>query len=157
MALNEPRPGAPDDDGLDDLLDVAAAGLRRHTDTGWVAVAPGALAGALAAVRPSAPVRGRHDAGEFLVAADVLRRRVRVLLDADPRVRLRRAHVRTHDDDTLAELALELSAAYLEPLAPLAQDVRTAVAARLREDLGDPALPDDVVRVDLVVVDVHRR
>lgn len=151
MALNEPRP-----EDLDDLLDLAAAGLRRHTDTGWVAVAPGALAGALAAVRPSHPVRGRHDAGEFLVAGDVLRRRVRALLDADPRVRARRVLVRTHDDDTLAEVVLELSAAYLEPLEPLAQAVRVAVAARLRADLGDPDLPDSVVRVDLVVVDVHR-
>ena len=154
MALN-------DGDGTrrtpgDDLLDLATAQLRTHTDDGWVAVAPRVLASALRAVRPSQPVRGRHAEGDYVVAADVLRTSVRALLDPDPRVLLRRLALRTGPDDVLEEVVVEVSAAYLQPLEPLADDVRRSVAAHLRDVLGDPDLPDDLVRVDLLVTDVHR-
>ena len=151
MALN-------DDDAppADDLLGLATARLRTHTDEGWVAVAPRLLASALATVRPSQPVRGRHPHGPYTVTANALRASLRTLLDPDRRVRVRRVAFRTGPDDALEEALLELSAAYLQPLVPLADDVRRTVAAHLRDVLGDPGLPDAVVTVDLLVTDVHR-
>lgn len=149
MALN-------DAGRADDLLHLATARLRRHTDDGWVAVAPRVVASAVAALRPSRPVRGRHDAGTYTVAADVLRRSVRARLDPDPRVRVRRLAFRTGPDDVLEQAVVEVSAAYLQPIAPLAADVRRTVAEHLRDVLGAPDLPESVVTVDVVVTDVHR-
>ncbi len=151
MALNDDVP-LP----ADDLLGLATAQLRTHTDEGWVAVAPRLLASALAAVRPSQPVRGRHAHGPYTVTASTLRASLRTLLDPDHRVRVRRIAFRTGPDDVLEEVVLELSAAYLQPLVPLADDVRRTVAHHLRDVLGDPGLPDDAVTVDLLVTDVHR-
>ncbi|MBF0688749.1 MAG: hypothetical protein IR158_13410 [Cellulomonas sp.] len=149
MALTE-RPGA------DDLLDLATARLRQHTDEGWVAVGPRVLAAALGALRPSQPVRGRHAEGAFTVTADVLRTSLRTVLDPDPRVRVRRLAFRTGADDALDEAVVELSVGYLQPIAPLAADVRRTVADHLRAVLGDPDLPEAAVTVDLLVTDVHR-
>ncbi|MBO3095326.1 hypothetical protein [Cellulomonas dongxiuzhuiae] len=147
--------GQAEDDALT-LLHLATARLRRHTDDGWVAVAPRVLASALAALRTSHPVRGRHSEGDFSVADGVLRASVRTLLDGDPRLRVSRIAFRTDADGTLEQAVVELSAAYLQPIAPLADDVRRTVARHLRDVLGDPDLPDAVVSVDLVVTDVHR-
>ncbi|MBD7919806.1 hypothetical protein H9657_16160 [Cellulomonas sp. Sa3CUA2] len=153
MAVNERR--SAEDDGLD-LLHLATAHLRRHTDDGWVAVAPRVLASALAALRTSHPVRGRHAEGDYTVADGVLRTSVRTLLDGDPRLRVSRVAFRTDARGVLEQAVVELSAAYLQPIAPLAADVRTRVAGHLRDVLGDPGLPDAMVSVDLVVTDVHR-
>lgn len=153
MAVNEPRP--PGDEALE-LLDLATARLRRHTDDGWVTVGPRVLASALAALRPSHPVRGRHSEGAYAIADGVLRTSVRTLLDGDPRLRVSRIAFRTDAGGVLEEAVVELSAAYLQPIEPLADDVRRRVARHLRDVLGDPELPDAVVSVDLVVTDVHR-
>jgi len=149
MALNDAGPP-------DDLLDLATARLRRHTDDGWVTVAPRVLTSALSAARTSQPVRGRHAEGAYTVAAHVLRTSVRARLDVDTRVQVRRLTFRTGPDDALDEVVVEVSAAYLQPLAPLAADVRRTVAGHLRDVLGDPDLPDAVVTVDVLVTDVHR-
>ncbi|MBO0924610.1 hypothetical protein J1G44_08950 [Cellulomonas sp. zg-ZUI199] len=151
MAMNDdaPPPG-------DDLLGLATAQLRTHTDAGWVAVAPRLLASALAAVRPTQPVRGRHPRGAYTVTAGALRTSVRALLEPDRRLRVRRVVFRTGADDALEEALVEVSAAYLQPLAPLAADVRRAVLHHLRDVLGDPDLPGAVVTVDVLVTDVHR-
>ena len=150
MALTEPHPPP------DDLLDLATTRLRRHTDDGWVAVAPRVLASALAALRPSPPVRGRHAAGAYTVSAQALRTSVRARLDPDTRLQVRRVAFRTGADDALEQAVVELSAAYPQPIERLATDVRGTVAGHLRDVLGAPDLPDGAVTVDLVVTDVHR-
>ncbi|MCC2314960.1 hypothetical protein [Cellulomonas xiejunii] len=149
MALRD-RPGT------EDLLDLATTQLRQHTDEGWVTVGPRGLAAALGALRPSQPVRGRHAEGPFTVTSDVLRTSLRTALDPDPRLRVRRLAFRTRADDALDEAVVELSVAYLQPIEPLAGDVRRTVADHLRTVLGDPDLPETVVTVDLLVSDVHR-
>ncbi|KAE8765474.1 hypothetical protein [Georgenia thermotolerans] len=120
----------------ENALDRAATTLRQHTDRGWVAIRENLFARALAVFRPSAPVRGRHPAGEFYVAADVLVACVRDALDAVTRAGAVRVHCTTDDRQDLEAVTAEVVALYGTPLLPLAQDVRDQVATALSAALG---------------------
>jgi uncharacterized alkaline shock family protein YloU len=135
-------------------LDRAATTLRQHTDRGWVVIRENLFARALAVFRPSAPVRGRHPAGEFFVAADVLVACVREALDAVPHAGGVRVHCTTDDHHDVEAVTAEIVALYGTPLLPLAQEVRDRVAAALSQALGLVAEQVRDVPIDVGVTDV---
>jgi hypothetical protein len=135
-------------------LDRAATTLRQHTDRGWVVIRDNLFARALAVFRPSAPVRARHPAGEFYVAADVLVACVREALDAVARTGAVRVHCMTDADSDLQGVTAEIVALYGTPLLPLAQEVREGVAAALAQALGLGPEQVRAVPIDVGITDV---
>lgn len=77
--------------GDGNVVSRAAALLRQHTDSGWKAIEDSVITRALTLFRPSAPVRGRHDLGDFFLAADVVVNELRQRIDAVPARRRRRS------------------------------------------------------------------
>ncbi len=138
----------------DSALDRGAAVLRQHTDHGWVTVRDNLFARALAVFRPSAPVRARHPAGEFYVAADVLVACVREALDAVARAGAVRVHCTTDERHDLRGVTAEIVAMYGTPLLPLAQEVRERVAAALAQALGLGPEQARAVPIDVGITDV---
>jgi len=108
--------------------------LRQHTDAGWSAIQDNVLFRALNAFRPSAPVRGRHDLGDFFVASDVVVARLRRVIDDVPDAAAQRITCSTDDRDELDAVTIELIAAYGAPLVDLARRVH-AVARDCLDDL----------------------
>lgn len=136
MNSPEPRPG----DVPGDLLRATEL-LRRHTDSGWQAMRTNVLERALSAFRPSAPVRGRHALGEYVVAADVLVDELRDALSVLPGVVPDRILCATDTTDALEGVTVEVVAGYGHDLLHLADGVREVVAERLDVLLGHLA-PD---------------
>jgi len=68
----------------DDVLTRATELLRQHTDAGWTAISADILHRAMAAFRPSEPVRGRHESGDFFVASTVIVSQLRHVVDQTP-------------------------------------------------------------------------
>lgn len=145
MNAPDPRPG----DASGDLLRATEL-LRRHTDSGWQAMRSTVLERALSAFRPSAPVRGRHDLGEYVVAADVLVDQLREALTVLPGVVPDRILCATDETDALEAVTVEVVAGYGHDLLHLADGVREVVADRLDVLLGHLA-PD----LERITANVH--
>ncbi|MFI5937911.1 hypothetical protein [Actinoplanes sp. NPDC051494] len=141
-------------DHEDDILDQATSLLRQHTDAGWTAISGDILRRSLRAFRPSEPVRGRHDLGDFFVAADVLVARLRETVDAVPDAAAARITCTTGEDRRLAEVTIQIIAAYGTHLLSLAELVHAAAARRLTDELGTLAPADDAIHTHVHVGDV---
>ncbi|WP_432572088.1 hypothetical protein [Kineococcus sp. SYSU DK005] len=139
------------------VLAEAASALRVHTPTGWRAVRDDLLARARRAHRPSAPVRGRHALGEYLVACDVVVGELREAVDGVAGATAVGIACATSAEDLLERVTVEVSVVFGEHLPTTARAVRDAVGARLADLLGDlspgAAGVDVHVHVGDVVVD----
>jgi hypothetical protein len=138
-------------------LAAAAQSLRAHTDTGWHEVRPGLLDRVRRAVRPAAPVRGRHADGEFTVSSAVLATRVGAVVDRVPGARVRRVSCVTDESrgtEDLATVLVETAVEFGAELVPVSAAVRAAVLAELSAVLGY-RVPERVVLVDVHVADVY--
>ncbi|NIZ92437.1 hypothetical protein [Kineococcus rubinsiae] len=131
--------------------------LRAHTDSTWSGVREAVLARAAAAFRPSAPVRGRHALGDFLVASDVVVAQLRTAVDAVPGATAARILCTTGEEDVLQQVVVELSVRFGESLHEVAAAVRAAVVAELAVLLGALSPGADGVRADVHVTDVDPR
>ncbi|PRY15366.1 hypothetical protein [Kineococcus rhizosphaerae] len=114
----------------------AAQLLRLHTDAGWVAMRENVLARALRTFRPSAPVRGRHELGDFFVSSAVVVDQLRRAVEAVPFAAPDTITCVTGDGEELREVTIEIVAGYGRPLLRLAGQVHTAAHACLRQLLG---------------------
>jgi len=152
-AADAPRPAG----GLGPVADRvsrATALLRQHTDAGWKAVEDTVINRTLALFRPSAPIRGRHDLGDFFLAADVVVTHLRRRIDAVPRAAAQDIACVTGDRDELEQVTIQLIAAYGAPLLDVAGQVHATAVAVLEELLGALAPAAERVRTHVHVGDV---
>ncbi|GAA0297827.1 hypothetical protein [Kineococcus aurantiacus] len=150
MTTQSDRPGAH---GARVLAEATAA-LRRHTPTGWQDVRTDLIALARRAHRPSAPVRGRHDLGEFLLASDVLVGDLRAAVDPVRDVSVTAVHCATDDRAHLTGVTVEVAALFGTHLPSAGRAVRAAVDATLTDLLGPLRPPPEAVDVHVHVGDV---
>jgi hypothetical protein len=122
-----------------DRLARATLLLRQHTDNGWKAIEDSVLARAKMLFRPSAPVRSRHDLGEFFIAADVVVAELRQVIDAVPRAAAQDITCSVGGDDVLESVTIQLIVAYGASLLEVAAGVRRVVLQRLGDLLGELA------------------
>jgi len=139
---------------VDDRLSRATALLRQHTDAGWKAIEDNVVARALTMFRPSAPVRGRHDIGDFFLAADVIVSRLRRRIDQVPAAAAQKIACTTGDRDELNLVTIQLIAAYGAPLLDVAGHVHAAAMDVLDDLLGALAPAADKVRTHVHIGDV---
>lgn len=144
-------PEPPDVSG--DLLRATEL-LRQHTDSGWKVMRTNVLERALSAFRPSAPVRGRHELGEYVVAADVVVDRLREALTVLPGVVPDRIVCTTDATDALEAVTVEVVAGYGHDLLHLADGVRELVAGSLAVMLGSLAPGVERITAHVHVSDV---
>jgi hypothetical protein len=137
-----------------DALARATRLLRQHTDAGWTAVSADILDRALRAFRPSAPVRGRHDRGDFFVAGDVLVGRIREAVDALPHTAAVRITCGTDERRQLGTVTVQIIAAYGSHLVTLANHVHAATARTLADVLGELAPPREDIHTHVHIGDV---
>ncbi|WP_432561751.1 hypothetical protein [Kineococcus sp. SYSU DK003] len=145
---------APISPAAQERLAQATALLRQHTDSGWKAMQASVIARALAAFRPSAPVRGRHESGDFLVASDVLVARLRQVVDAVPQAAAQRITCATGARDELESVTIQLIAGYGAVLTDLAARVHTEALDCLHELLGPLAPTAEQVHTHVHIGDV---
>jgi hypothetical protein len=138
----------------DDILGQATQLLRQHTDAGWTAISADILTRALRAFRPSEPVRGRHQLGDFFVASDVIVDRLRQAVDTVPNAAAARITCTTGDRQQLVEVTIQIVAAYGNHLLNLAGHVHNAAARRLAEELGEFAPTADAIHTHVHIGDV---
>ena len=138
----------------DDALVQATQLLRQHTDAGWTAISADILHRALRAVRPSAPVRGRHDLGDFFIAGDVVVARLRQAIDAVPNAAASRITCTTGDHQQLTTVTIQIVAAYGTHLITLARKVRAAATRSLTNELGELAPAHDAIHTHVHIGDV---
>ncbi|WP_380174030.1 hypothetical protein ACFEMC_04545 [Kineococcus sp. DHX-1] len=141
------------EDGLD-VLAAATAALRRHTPDGWTAVRGDLLSLARRAHRPSAPVRGRHDLGDYLVATDVLVVALRQAVATVHDVAVTAVHCATGEDAVLSGVTVEVTALFGTHLPTAGQAAHSAIATALVEVLGTLSPPTEHVVVHVHVGDV---
>jgi len=137
------------------LLSAATSALRAHTDSGWRAARPGVLDRVRRAVRPSAPVRGRHGAGEFTVASGVLATRVAAVVDRSPAASARRVSCVADAHQELETVLVELAVEFGAELLSVSREVRSSVLAEVERLIGY-RIPESVVVVDVHVADVFK-
>jgi len=128
--------------------------MRQHTDAGWSAIEDRVLTRALTAFRPSAPVRGRHDVGDFFVASDVVVARLRRVIDNVPEAAAERITCSTNDDDVLDSVTVQLIAAYGAPLLQLAERVHVVAHDCLDDLLGVLAPAAEQIHTHVHIGDV---
>ena len=138
----------------EDTLAQAAQLLRQHTDAGWTAISADILNRALRAFRPSEPVRGRHDLGEFFVAGDVVVARLRQAVDAIPHTTAARITCTTDDNQRLATVTIQIIVAYGKNLLALADQVHQSAARTLTEELGELAPAAEAIHTHVHIGDV---
>lgn len=138
----------------DDALVQATQLLRQHTDAGWTAISADILHRVLRAFRPSDPVRGRHDLGDFFVASDVVVGRLRQAVDAVPDAAATRITCRTNDHQELDAVTVQIVAAYGTHLLTLAGHVHTTAARTLTAVLGDLAPSDADIHTHVHIGDI---
>jgi hypothetical protein len=138
----------------DDILGQATQLLRQHTDAGWTAISADILHRAVRAFRPSEPVRGRHELGDFFVASDVIVTRLRQAVDALPDAAAARITCTTGDRQRLAEVTIQIVAAYGSHLLTLAGQVHDIAARSLAEELGELAPADHAIHTHVHIGDV---
>jgi len=161
VAVNDTRaPGAareptPAGTSLQDRLTRATALLRQHTDAGWKTIEDDVVARTLSLFRPSAPVRGHHDLGEFFVAADLVVTRLRRSIDEVPNAAAEQIACATSaDDDHLEQVTIQLVVAFGAPLLEVAGQVHAVAVDVLRDLLGAFAPVAERVRTHVHVGDV---
>lgn len=145
--------GRRHEDGLD-VLAAATAALRRHTPDGWTEVRGDLLALARRAHRPSAPVRGRHDLGDYLVATDVLVVALRRAVATVPDVAVTAVHCATTEDSVLSGVTVEVAALFGTHLPTAGEAAHAAIGTALVEVLGTLSPPAEQVVVHVHVGDV---
>jgi hypothetical protein len=128
--------------------------LRQHTDAGWSAIEDNVLSRALNAFRPSSPVRGRHDLGDFFLASDVVVGGLRRVIDDVPGAAAQRITCSTADDDVLDAVTIELIAAYGAPLLVLAGRVHSVARDCLVDLLGALAPAAEQIHTHVHIGDV---
>jgi hypothetical protein len=121
----------------DDVLTQATELLRQHTDAGWTAISADILHRALAAFRPSEPVRGRHEFGDFFVASTVIVAQLRHVVDDIPHAAATRITCTTDDEQRLGEVTIQIIVAYGTHLLNLADQVHHAAVDTLTGILGE--------------------
>lgn len=141
-------------DHSDDALTQATELLRQHTDAGWTAITADMLNNARRAFRPSHPVRGRHELGDFYVASDVVTARLRHAVDTVPHAAAARITCNTDDHLHLVTVTIEMIAAYGAHLLTLAGHVHTAAARALTDVLGDLAPSDAAINTHVHIGDI---
>lgn len=160
MTDHSPVEGGTDEDpgraGIRDAVARATQLLRQHTDAGWSAIEDDVLFRALNAFRPSSPVRGRHDLGDFLVASDVVVARLRRVIDDVPGGAAQRITCSTDTHDELDAVTVELIAAYGTPLLVLAGRVHAAARATLVDLLGVLAPAAEQIHTHVHIDDVSQ-
>ena len=139
---------------INDPVARAAQLLREHTDAGWTVMSASVLSRALRAFRPSDPVRGRHDRGDFYVASDVVVARVREAVDAVPQAAATKITCSTDQQHALDRVTIQIIAAYGVHLVTLAEQVHAAVVASLTDLLGDLAPAGGAIHTHVHVGDV---
>jgi hypothetical protein len=137
-----------------DPVAQAAQLLRQHTDAGWTIMSANVLSRALRAFRPSDPVRGRHDRGDFFVASDVVVARIREAVDAVPQAAALKITCRTDGLLELDSVTVQIIAAYGAHLPTLADEVHEVTVATLSNLLGDLAPNGTEVHTHVHVGDV---
>lgn len=142
-----------DHDGGDALLQATRL-LRQHTDAGWTAISADILHHALRAFRPSDPVRGRHDLGDFFVARDVIVARLHQAVDAIPHAAATRITCSTNDHQQLDAVTIQIIAAYGTHLLTLAEHIHTTAARTLTDILGDLAPSATAIRTHVHIGDI---
>jgi len=138
---------------VEDRVARATALLRQHTDAGWKAVEDTVISRTLALFRPSAPIRGRHDLGDFFLAADVVVTHLRRHIDAVPRAAAQEIACTTGDRDELEQVTIQLIAAYGAPLLDVAGHVHAVALDVLRDLLGVLAPAAEHVRTHVHIGD----
>ena len=138
----------------DDILGPATQLLRQHTDAGWTAISADILTRALRAFRPSEPVRGRHELGDFFVASDVVIARLRQAVDAVPHAAAARITYSTNDHHELNAVTIQIVAAYGAHLLTLAGHIHTTAARTLTTILGDLAPSDADILTHVHIGDI---
>lgn len=152
-------PGVHDDETIGDdvgrdRLAHATVLLRQHTDSGWKAIEDSVINRTLALFRPSAPVRGRHDLGDFFLAAEVVIAHLRRRIDTVPHAAADKIACTTGERDELEQVTIQLIAAYGAPLLEIAGQVHTVAVAVLTELLGVLAPAAERVRTHVHIGDV---
>lgn len=137
-----------------DALVQATELLRQHTDAGWTAVSADILHRALRAFRPSDPVRGRHEFGDFFVASDVVVARLCRAIDAVPDAAAVRITCSTDDHQQLDAVTIQIIAAYGTHLLTLAGQVHIAAARTLAAILGNLAPSDADIHTHVHIGDI---
>jgi hypothetical protein len=140
-------------DGNDPVARAAQL-LRQHTDTGWTAISANILARAVRAFRPSDPVRGSHEHGDFFVASDVVVARVREATDAVPQATATKITCSTDQRHELDGVTVQIVAAYGAHLLTLAEHVHTVTVTTLTDLLGDLAPTGTAIHTHVHVGDV---
>ena len=138
----------------EDALAQATELLRQHTDAGWTAIGADVLNRALRAFRPSEPVRGRHDLGDFFIASDVVVARLREAVDEIPGTAATRITCTTDSHQQLDSVTLEVAAAYGTHLLTLAGQIHRTAADRLIRELGELAPTAEAIRTHVHINDV---
>ena len=139
---------------INDPVARATQLLRQHTDTGWTVMSANILSRALRAFRPSDPVLGRHDSGEFFVASDVVVAQVRETIDAVPQAAATKISCSTNQNHELDRVTVQIVAAYGAHLPTLADHIHTATVATLTDMLGDLAPTHNQIHTHIHVGDV---
>lgn len=141
-------------EGRRDVLAQATTLLRQHTDSGWKAIEENVITRALSLFRPSAPVRGRHQHGDFFLAADLIVAQLRQAIDDVPSAAADKITCVTGDRDELETVTIQLIAAYGAPLLDLAGRVHTIALQTLQELLGMLAPVGEQIRTHVHIGDV---
>ena len=141
-------------DPNDDLLGQATQLLRQHTDAGWTAISGDILHRAMSAFRPSEPVRGRHQHGDFYVASDVLVTRLRQAVDTITYGAATRITCTTDDEQHLTDVTIQIIAAYGTHLLTLATQFHDVAAQTLATELGELAPDASAIHTHVHIADV---
>jgi hypothetical protein len=128
--------------------------LRVHTDAGWTAVSADILHRAVRAFRPSDPVRGRHELGDFFVASEVVVSSLRRAIDAVPATMATRITCGTDRDHRLEAVTIQIAAAYGTHLLTLASEVHVAASRALAAVLGELSPAHAAIRAHVHIGDV---
>lgn len=136
------------------VLAAAAEALRLHTPSGWRVVRADLIALARSAHRPSAPVLGAHDLGEYLVSGDVLTAHLRAAVDRVPDAGTTAVSLLTGTTHRLEKVTVEVAALFGTHLPTLAVAVRAAVTGAMVEVLGALSPGTGAVHVHVHVGDV---
>ena len=138
----------------DDVLTQATELLRQHTDAGWTAISADILHRAMAAFRPSEPVRGRHQSGDFFVASTVIVTQLRHVIDQTPHAAATRITCTTDDQQRLDEVTIQIIAAYGTHLLTLADQVHHAAVDTLTNILGEHTPPAGAIHTHVHIGDI---
>lgn len=130
---------------------AASAGLGREADRRWVEVADEVLQAALAASRPSLPVRGEAEEGPFRLSEAALTTLLAHALEGNvPSCVVTRIIVHVSGADIFTGITLVLAAQFGTPLLQAADRAR-AIARDCLTDLLGPVIPP----VEVSAMHVH--